>query len=121
MIDFVQGAGRGGRTQRLTYVFIVANDDHRLSEDHDEARFKCYKEMNQWLDNHTLCRRHHLSQCMDGQVATCGTLKDVVRYNVCDHWSISANLGRHQLNKAVEAHNTKVQELTNKQGSGKSP
>ena len=97
MIDFVQGAGRGGRTCSPTSIYLVANQDSGLMESDSEAFVKCYKPMNCWKNNQRLCRRYHISECMDGDIQTCHSLKDAVKCDICCPDSIYTRLGKQAL------------------------
>ena len=75
LIDFVQGAGRGGRAGRPYYVVVIDTlDDWRDKVADPLAEAKCSAEMKQWCRDTTECHRKLIGNVMDGQGRTCRTL-----------------------------------------------
>jgi superfamily II DNA helicase RecQ len=106
LIDFVQGAGRGGRSGLPTSIYLVAEEDSQLAESDNEAFFKCFKQMNHFKKDPKSCRRYHLSDCMDGKAETCSSLEGAEKCDICCPTSIYVELGKRALdgNYEVQKH-----------------
>lgn len=81
MIDFVQGAGRGGRNGKLSKIVLIWKGS--VPAKNDDADMGCAEEMASWLKNTTVCRRLGISACMDTGSSTCESLKDAVYCDIC--------------------------------------
>lgn len=79
MLDFVQGAGRGGRNGEMCRV-VLFHSDVMTPKDPDIG---CLVAMNTWANNTELCRREGISECMDGRTVTCNTLEGAVKCDIC--------------------------------------
>jgi len=80
MIDFVQGAGRGGRNGHLTRVVMIHADWIPTVRGFDTV---CAAEMRGWIQNTKDCRRVGISRCMDEVETTCGSLEGAVHCDMC--------------------------------------
>ena len=81
LVDFVQGAGRGGRNGEVCRVVVFhTGKDLPVKTSQD---FGCVREMNQWAKNGEECLRMKISQCMDGSTITCRTLEGAALCHVC--------------------------------------
>ena len=81
LIDFVQGAGRGGRDGTMSRIVLIHSQEGRsLSAEQDLI---CGNEMMAWVANTSECRRLGISRCMDGGTVTCQTLEGAICCDIC--------------------------------------
>ena len=81
LIDFVQGAGRGGRSGAMCRIVLVDGGEAQRSSDTEDAL--CSNEMVKWTKNSDKCRRLGISQCMDKGEVTCRSLEGAIHCDVC--------------------------------------
>ena len=81
--NFVQGAGRAGRSGKLAHIFLL---DYRLTvcmhpTDIDTGAIEAGAN---FVANGTDCRRIILSNVMDGLPVCCGDLHEAISCDICD-------------------------------------
>lgn len=82
MIDFVQGAGRGGRNGKVSKIVVIDGGQHPKIWDSDDLG--CAGEMASWMQNTAQCRRLIISRCIDGGDVTCHTLEGAAFCDICE-------------------------------------
>lgn len=80
MYDFVQGAGRAGRSGQTALVVVFHPDP--LSVPSNDNQYSCEDAMQAALKS-SACRRTGVSQLMDGSSITCATLPGSALCDVC--------------------------------------
>lgn len=81
LIDFVQGAGRGGRSGAMSRIVVIhAGEARRATVEQDLG---CANEMVAWVENTSECRRLGISRCMDGGTMTCQSLEGAIYCDIC--------------------------------------
>lgn len=81
MIDFAQGAGRSGRNGSVSQVILLHDGRFPAPKPGDCG---CQTQMNAWVQNSTECRRIGISECLDGESATCSSLRGATPCDVCE-------------------------------------
>lgn len=84
MVDFVQGAGRAGRSGESSKVILLhAGEGFGLSCGDESDDLSCQQEMASWVKSPLPCRRMGISQCMDGETLTCDSLPGAMPCDLC--------------------------------------
>jgi hypothetical protein len=80
MVDFIQGAGRGGRNGETCRVVVLNRSEARVEgDDLGSAR-----EMNLWAQTtEDVCLRRSISEHMDGVIVTCASLAGAEQCHHC--------------------------------------
>lgn len=81
MVSFVQGAGRSGRNGNMSRVIVLHTGWHPKVQSPDH---QCQTELNTWVATPTRCRRIGISDCMDDEAVTCGSLEGATPCDVCE-------------------------------------
>ncbi|KDQ49445.1 hypothetical protein JAAARDRAFT_200844 [Jaapia argillacea MUCL 33604] len=95
LVDFLQGAGRGGRSGEpcaVYYIFHGQDIDPITEQD-----WSCVREMIEWEQDSNRCSRWLLGTTMDGVGATCANLEGSTPCSFCDPSSVWAKLGQDSL------------------------
>jgi hypothetical protein len=80
MIDFVQGAGRGGRNGETCRVVLFSES----AVNPRDPDISCAQEMNLWTQTaETVCLRQSISEHMDGKIVTCASLSGAQQCHHC--------------------------------------
>jgi len=83
MVDFVQGAGRAGRSGKLSQVVLLHMGQSSYPHLPDDLDLICGAEMGNWLKSTGVCRRLGISECMDKAKTTCQLLDGAAKCDVC--------------------------------------
>lgn len=83
MIDFVQGAGRGGRMGRACYVVLI--DDGFYSKiGNNDTDYKCVSELTSWCkDSSKRCLRSGIGKVMNGIAQSCTEISEAEKCALC--------------------------------------
>lgn len=83
MIDFVQGAGRGGRMGRACYVVLI--DDGFYSKiGNNDTDYKCVSELISWCkDTGKRCLRSGIGKVMNGIAQSCSEISGAEMCALC--------------------------------------
>lgn len=92
MIDFVQGAGRGGRNGETCRVALL--DFSPLEAPSEDIDIGCAREMSRWAANSDECRRVTISECMDGIRVDCRSLPGAQLCDICQTDALLQRLHR---------------------------
>ena len=121
MIDFVQGAGRGGRQGRPCYVVLVDNGRYtRLGEGDD---MQCMTEMIEWCkEKSTVCHRRKIAETMDGIARSCYEIPSALPCAVCaPNETITKSIRGWQLLGNVESYSKPDLSMASTSGSSIGP
>jgi hypothetical protein len=82
MIDFVQGAGRAGRREQKSVIYLLHEGSHLpLGDLHDVKQVVTLQRM---VTDQSCCHRNYISTCMDGKTVSCKDLDNAQPCGVCD-------------------------------------
>lgn len=81
LYDFVQGAGRAGRSGQESFIAVVHNGPPFALP--DENQYGCRLEMENVLGA-AMCRRASISKVMDGQEVSCSGLPNSLLCDFCE-------------------------------------
>ena len=81
LIDFVQGAGRGGRNGAMSRIVLIHSQEGQSCP--VEQDLVCANEMVSWVANTSECRRLGILRCMDGGTITCQSLEGAIDCDIC--------------------------------------
>ena len=84
LINFVQGAGRAGRSKREAHVFLIDFVHTFLNSRSEDIDIGATAKGEEFVTNTTDCRRKILSEVMDGLSITCGDLQDALKCDICN-------------------------------------
>lgn len=86
MIDFVQGAGRGGRNGMPSRIVVLHAGKPFGPSKNETNDLACKDEMVKWLTQ-SRCRRLGISDCMDLESHACASITGAVFCDICrsDH------------------------------------
>lgn len=80
LADFHQETGRGGRDGRPSFSHVITNGSYRkIALDISADMQVC----NDWIENHSSCRRHELHQVVDGQAVVCFLIPGASLCDIC--------------------------------------
>ena len=102
MFDFVQGSGRGGRGGSPAKIYVVKTSRSNLALRDSQAQILCYQQFQDWKNNTSQCRRHHISLCMDGILVKCLELPGAQKCDICDPRSIQIQLAKEAVRNSLE-------------------
>ena len=81
LYDFVQGAGRAGRSGQESFVAVLYNRPPPVMP--DENRYGCRTEMENVLSS-PVCRRASISKVMDGDKTSCSEIPNSLMCDFCE-------------------------------------
>ena len=80
LYDFVQGAGRAGRSGQKSLIAIIHTSGFQMRS--GDNRYGCQEGVEKMLTSPT-CRRATISEFMDGHTTTCATLSGSELCDIC--------------------------------------
>ena len=84
LMNYVQGAGRSGRSNQPSHIFLLTFDTlHFIEPRHVEEDCSCRIAGNEFQANTTKCRLLILSQTMDGIPMSCGDIYRSIGCDIC--------------------------------------
>ena len=81
MMEFVQGAGRAGRRQQESVIYLLSLGTKTPTKLNDPQRMAALYNM---IHEDNTCHRRHISHCMDGIEVSCNNLTNALSCGVCD-------------------------------------
>jgi Helicase conserved C-terminal domain len=84
LVNFVQGAGRAGRSGRVAHIFMLDYCLTFVQPPVGSVDTGATEKGTEFVVNNSHCRRTLLSEVMDGLPITCDDLMDVTKCDICN-------------------------------------